>query len=381
MADNRRKHSRWAAVVADPYRKLAAIALAVGLWFYLDTQVSQRIDVDFTLQAVNQAARTAPEPEVGKTLQVNLPLGVVSVRGFVNPATERTLPEVKIWFSGPKYVVESLLGAQMVLSVGPFQDRKWDEIEVLEFSAADIRRTDRLLQSVTLEMDPPRVRINLERNVTKTFTLKADLVELQFRPGDEERLRQRLRMDRTEFTRDVLTVRGPKSRVDGFPERGRSPFRALVEPINSERQVAGAIAINSGDAALVLDAQTTITIPLIPRHSEFTVELPIRVDDLSLPERLRGRYRPDEPTKLVKIKASGELESKLLGIGDPEERLRWARQHLRLAVWIPPRDETDSYPEVDVRDARLELLHPMAARLDPINYILDGAVSVILRQQ
>ncbi len=382
MGDQRRKKTVWSSLVTDPYRKLAAVALAVGLWYFLDAQVTKDWTVTATLRVTNEAVRTAIEPEPGHNIMVRLPTQTVAVRGFKNAASERPIDRdtVQLVFRGPRHLVDSVRDNQLTLFAGPFLDRKWDEITALDFTAAEIRRTDRTLQDLEISMDPPVVRVELEQKSVRDVPLKADVVELLWRdPQHKERLHGRLRMDRVEFNRDFCQVRGPRSLMRAFPNPDRRPFAVQLEPINGERQATGVLTLNGGDGTLELGTQATITIELVPNHREFSLDIQVRVDDRSLPPTLQGKYRPVPPIRQVKIKASGELGSLLVPMkDDPEALARFAHQFLRLDVWIPPRDDEEGFAPNLVREARLVLLGPLGDRLDPINYGLAEAVSVDL---
>src|SRR5262249_48843741 len=112
---------------------------------------------------------------------------------------------------------------------------------------------------------------------------------------------------------------------------------------------------------------------------EFSFELPIRVDDLSLPEELRGRYQPTVKTRTVRIKAGGALQSRLIGQGN--QAAAWARDNLRLSVWILPRGDGTQYPDEFAKEAQLGLLPPLRAQVNPLESALAETVSATLRRQ
>jgi hypothetical protein len=117
----------------------------------------------------------------------------------------------------------------------------------------------------------------------------------------------------------------------------------------------------------------------MPVMQEFAFELPIRIDDLSLPEELRGRYQPTMKMRTVKIKAGGALQSRLIGQGS--QAAAWARDNLRLSVWILPRGDGTQYPDEFAKEAQLELLPTLRDQVNPLEFGLAETVSVTLRRQ
>jgi hypothetical protein len=101
------------------------------------------------------------------------------------------------------------------------------------------------------------------------------------------------------------------------------------------------------------------------------------VDDKSLPEAMRNQYRPDAPTKTVRIKAGGALLSKLVGF-EPAPRADWAKANMRLVVWLQPRDAGDAYPDKLTEVARLYVGGSMRETDNGQDYGLDELVTVEL---
>lgn len=95
---------------------------------------------------------------------------------------------------------------------------------------------------------------------------------------------------------------------------------------------------------------------------------------------MRNRYRPDAPTKTVRIKAGGALLSKLVGF-DAGPRAEWARDNLRLLVWLQPREAGSPYPEKLTEVARLYLGGSVREADNGQDYGLDELVTVELSQK
>lgn len=383
MKDRRGKHRFLQALIADPYRKLASVALAIGLWYFIDTQISQDYPVTAALRHVNQSARSPGVTTPGNTLEVLLPTSKVAVLGFVDPKTQERINEVRLVFSGPKYLIDNLKGGrQLILSAGPFPGRLWQNAEVVEFTAASIARTDRVLHELRIAMQPAVVQVLIEPKHNRQFTLSKENVELQFRTAeDAQNLLPRLRWEGAEFHQEQVTVIGPKNRLDRFPaDPATRPFQALVAPINAERQVSGNVNLNlpADDVDMELDVITTVTIPLLPKQEQYRVEIPIYVDDLSLPQSLQGRYQPSQPSMEVNISVSGQLKTILGNLEDGEPRKKWARENLRLDVWIQPREKEQDFGAELTVEARLQPVGPLRDQVDPIHYSLAQTAAVKL---
>jgi hypothetical protein len=379
VKDGRSKRRIWTALITDPYRKLASVALAIGLWYFLDSQITKDYAVLVALRAANEVRPTA-ETTPGNTLEVLLPMAKIVVVAFVDPRTQKNITEVNLKFSGPKYLVDNLQGdRQLILSAGPFPGRMWENAETLEFTAASIVRSSRVLHELTIAMDPPIVQVMLERKQNQPVTLTKEMVELKYRnQQDEARLRDRLRWEHVEFQPEVVNVMGPKRRIERFPGVTK-PFVAIVEARNQDRQVSGRVTLNlpADDLDLDLDVYPSITIEVVPKHEETSLDIPIRVDDLSLSASLRGKYEPESRVQRVKIRVSGKVQTMLSALGTNEqERNQWAAQYLRLAVWIRPREEETTMENVLTVEARLELLGN--DDVDQINYGLVDPVPVKL---
>jgi hypothetical protein len=381
VKDGRSKRRIWTALIADPYRKLASVALAIGLWYFLDSQINKDYVLPAALRAVNETGRPGTDTTPGNTLEVLLPMKLVAVAAFVDPRTQKNITEVSLKFSGPKYLVDNLQGdRQLTLSAGPFPGRMWENAEVLEFTAASIVRSSRVLHELTIAMDPPIVQVVLEPKQNLQVTLSKDQLELKFRnPQDDERLRGRLRWEHTEFQPEVVNVVGTKRLIDRFQGSVTKPFLAVVEPRNQDRQVSGRVTLNlpADVADLDLDVTPSVTIELVPRQEETSLDIPVWVDDLSLSAQLRGKYEPESRVQRVKIRVSPKVQSMLNAYGNSEqERNQWAAQYLRLAVWIRPREDERTLENVLTVEARLELRGN--DDVDPINYGLVDPVPVKL---
>ena len=108
MSARRRRKRRGllGAIIADPYRKLAAIALAIGLWYYLDNQVHEPREVPVTL-----TAKGVIPPPGGPRHKLDVQLGTEDYFGERFLAGDEELSTVVLHLRGPKSTVRDVLGS------------------------------------------------------------------------------------------------------------------------------------------------------------------------------------------------------------------------------------------------------------------------------
>lgn len=376
---DQRRRSMWMAITSDPLRKLAALALGIGMYYVLDNQIHEAWGVQLQLRAIKPGASANPDFTHGNQLLIDLPLERIELRGFVDVATSKPIQGVELTVSGPRYLIENLRRDQLLELPVKLPQVDWEKFAAIEFTAADIQRPLQLAQqNVMLTMDPARVRIDAVPTGSIEYQLGLNLVELQI--GGDNRLRGRLRTDTAEFSRPTVRVLGPSAALATLSNLTDPLFRADLRARESDRQVSAPVVIQSrfADQGLSIFESASVTLQLMPVMQEFTFDLQVRIDDLSLPADQRGRYQPDLTTKQVTVKAGGALLSKLIGEGD--RAAAWAKDHLRLSVWIKPREEGSAYPVKFTDQATLEVLGPLRDSISAQEFGLVESVSVTLRR-
>ena len=366
------------SATSDSARKLTALGLAALLWLFLDQKITANYDATMQLGVVG-IGQPLPQGTMADELYVNLPLDSVKIERFVNMSTGADVPNVKLLFAGPKTGIEQLAGDTLKLNVRlPKVD--WDEVSSADFSIADVQLTHRALidGKVAVTMEPQRVRIEVSRIQSTTLQLAADQVELTF--GGDERLKARVRDDSFEFSQKSVDLIGPARALEELAARkGEKPLRALLAAPSSARQASAQLQLQPQftQLGLALRDPCRLTVQLRPEMQNYSLELPVIVDDKSLPEAMRNQYRPDAPTKTVRIKAGGALLSKLVGF-EPAPRADWAKANMRLVVWLQPRDAGDAYPDKLTEVARLYVGGSMRETDNGQDYGLDELVTVEL---
>ena len=130
--DKRRVRGVFAAIVADPYRKLVAIALAMGLWFFVNNQIVGTLPPRSVPLVPVASARTG-ERVLGNRLAVVLPMDRVVGKRFLDGDTP--IDDVTIVLSGPRYRIDALENETLDLQVTAFATIDFGTRNDVEFTA------------------------------------------------------------------------------------------------------------------------------------------------------------------------------------------------------------------------------------------------------
>jgi hypothetical protein len=179
-------------------------------------------------------------------------------------------------------------------------------------------------------------------------------------------------------------ILGRASAIEKFRQRGGKQVRAIIKSVGSERQVTTGLEIIGGaELGLRFQDPPVLTMEVLPQTAVFELELPIKVDDLALDPQLRDQYQPEARSRIVRIRAGGELRSKLVLLKeDPDKKALqdWVQANLRLYVYIPRPESGASYGlEIDLQ-ARVLLLGSLQASVDRTECMLDESVVVKLHR-
>ncbi len=376
--DRRRQGGILAMVASDPYRKLAAVGLAIGLWFLLNSQITRELPLRMPLTWIGE--QEISDPSISRRLAVVVPTDRVIGQRFV--VDDSPVDSVTVIVSGPRYLVDAIENDRLDLRVAT-RHVDWTKATSVEFTAADLQRSLKSLQDpeVSLTLNPPRIRFEAEKIEPFDVPLRLDGIELQVSPELEARLRR----DTAKFTPDLARVLGPASSIQRFRASNVRPFRVRLASSGNARQASARLELTAPpELGLRLAENPTMTIQLAPVTKVFALELPVLVDDLSLPPELRGVYRPEKPTEFVRVRAGGALLSYLVSLGEEAENRKvrdWAMGHLRLEVWIEPPEPGTALGSELPREARLRLRGQLLATVEADDYGLDETLSVRLHRR
>lgn len=378
-SEKRKRRGILAMIAADPYRKLAAIALAVGLWFFLNSQITRKWPVTMQLATIGtQESASAP---FSHRVAIVLPTDQVVGKQFYNG--DEKIDSIKVNFSGQRFRIDALEDEKLDLRITSFVGRDWgaSPTSIIEFTADQVQRNLRSLQDVEISFEPPRIRLAVELKDTRQQRLTLDDIDLlQLEPSVE----QRIRKDTAKFSPDYARIQGSVSNLTKFPAAGAKPFRATFTPVGSSaREISVVIELAAPpELGLTLAQKPTLTVQLTPDTKPYELELPVLVDDLALPPHLRGLYVPQNPTQIVRVRAGGALRQRFASMeAEPEKLREYAAQHLRLEVWIEPPLEGTTYGNELPREALLRLRGPLLKIVEPGDYSLADTYSIRLHRR
>ncbi|MCB9877471.1 MAG: hypothetical protein H6835_07720 [Planctomycetes bacterium] len=384
--ERRRGRGLLRAVVDDPYRKLMAIGLAVLMWFMVNNRIQKTSNprsLPLTVVSVS-AVRDRSNDE----LAVVLPNEQVVSRRFLDGTRE--IQSVEVTVTGPSYIVDAIEEEKLNLNVArevrtAAAGDGGGDTEFLEFTAADIRREQALLKDVEIHMSPARVR--LEYRIEKDIVLPLPpqdprAIDLSIDPALESRVLRQT----TRYFPQSLRVVGRGAELAKLDKRQPPLFRAILRPAGvTGNKVSATLQLVGEDLDLRIDPPATVEIELQPQTKQFTLTVPVMVDDLSLPDEQRRLYEPETPTLSVLTNISGGLLSTLTNkeSGDHDALGAYVKANFRLLVPIEPPEAGGALPDrlLD-RPAYLiptgKLLSPP---IDRNEYSLAEVVTVNLRRK
>ncbi len=372
--DRRRRNGIVAVVVADPWRKLLAIGLAVLLWFFVDSRIelATKRELPLVTEGV-QSSVGASRDRLAVILPTDRVVGVRFRDG------ETPIDSVSMHLRGPRYLIEALERERLDLQVTVFQDRDWTASTVVEFTVADLRRDHRALEGLEIELVPPRIKLEVERIDRQEMPLSLDVVEV-----DEGALAGRTRRETAEFAPATAIVLGSAKGIDRLRRTPR-PFRTSLRGSGTARQATGELEIiDAGDLGVRFAAQPLLTMQLLPQTTVFEVDVPVHVDDEALPADQRGQWEPELRSKVVRIRAGGDLRSRLVALRENPDKTvlaDWVAENLRLHVHVQrPTTGTILGPELSLRP-RLLLLGALHTTVERNECLLDETVLVKLRRR
>lgn len=333
-----RRGSFWRGVVADPLRKLLALALAVLLWIFLDSQVSDSKQLDFTLvEDRGDIAADAGSGSDATWLRVRVPRESYTIAGFRNVVTQEPIRFVHLTIRGPKNQLAGMTQAPRLEVTAGTGDIN-TQAAVFEFDVNDLWSPDSSLTASIVDMEPRRVAVVLERTEGIKVLLNPSRLRVDY-PDETEfpDFRARLRLEDAEYSDRELMVRGPKAVIDQLTPTDRQVFRidlsdhgqvlgqSITAPLSLLPEFQGQLRM---EPALV-----TVRLPLDPRFEQYRVKVPVWVDTLACPEVSPSDLEWGREVEIT-LRVSGALAAKLSRM-TPDELREWAHGEVRVVVRLP----------------------------------------------
>ncbi len=318
------------SLASDPVRKLLALALAVPLWIFLDSQVTVPKTERFPLAAKGAAVDADTYPllvDLGANEQYR-------VKGFRDSVDEAELKAVELTFKGPKHVVDAILDAPDVF-VRP-RAGAINAQNVFVFDRSDIRSSDPNVAKSIEEMKPRRVAVVLERVATEPFVLAMSRVQVEYPdPVRFPDFRARLRLDAADFSERHVSLRGARQQIDAAMRDERPLFRLDLRGFGTATtpRVSATLSLLPGFDLSVVGNSINVSIPLDPKFEDYELKVPVLLDTLARP-RASGEEFECDATLSVRVRVSGELAGTLSTLPAGSERDDWAKEHARVDVRV-----------------------------------------------
>lgn len=360
----RRKPKLLGAIMADPYRKLAAITLAVGLWYFLDMQAKESHPITATLET------SAKQTGISHRIRVHLDDALVIGRF--------ELAQVKLTLSGPKAEIDRVKTINAIVFDVRFDVTDWETRTEIEFTARDLQRPTSLSSNIEIKLEPARVRLALEHKTETSIAVTLDDVKIT---ADEE-IENDLILNSAKFEPAMARITGTAPEIAVFEQHYvRNPdqkrFTAHFTSGRGDRQAPAPLKLAATQFNLRIEP---IRMVVDVRRAVMTFEaaIPLFVDHTLLPSDLKYRPNEDKQYWAVSISVSGKLRTRLTGRKEAELDT-WAKRHLRLHMLLEP-PSAEPQP-VMVVETTLHLVGPLCRTIDQDNYVIAQQPSITLSQQ
>lgn len=329
-------------LVADPWRKLGAIVLALVSWEYLDKRVNAEHESKLAIILPGQ------QKGIDNYLRIDInskeyTLTASDVWDATNdkPLEELTL-EIKV--RGEKAKIDRMKGTlQLVYRPSISQLSEASETGWLTFGVKDLlhEKGDFAEDLETLDsvnISPERIRLRILRNTTKNLLLVEKHVSLEFgSSGLEERL------SNPEFSHTSVDLRGPKAAIESLITTGPI-FRGKVSKVQQDAtRVRVELELLPTIKGIVTETPIFVVYAVEPDWQPVELKnVPIDIDNKQLPseQKLSAPFRVEpESMAVLKLDVKGDLAERLNRIkSNPEELADFVRKHVRLVVYTEEYD-------------------------------------------
>ncbi len=337
---NRRGRQNWiGSIISDPWRKLAAIGLALVVWFLIDKVIAEPLTTDFNLAVMHKDGATA-----GHKFQIQLYLPSTaysaSEQDLENVLDDSPLDKklVTISFNGARGVIKNIRDG-LTLELRPTEEQLRESLTSgYTFTKDDLKDStpNRRAQNLIQSMEPGTIRLRHRRNSKKPIPLSGGNVNLEVR---DQSLRTRIDENQARFDPSSATLIGPEEELGNITNETRL-FRARIERA-TDNQASAVLELNPLYAHLKMEKDVTVTYKVRPNlvAMEFK-DVPVLLDKEGIQPDQRKLFELDRQTVditlLIEEKLQQELSSR------PLKDLRaWVDEHLRLYVSLSP----DSLPK------------------------------------
>ncbi|MHC5062415.1 MAG: diadenylate cyclase CdaA [Planctomycetota bacterium] len=291
-------------ILADPYRKLIAMGLALTLWLYLDRQVTGDLTIEPQLATVTSSSDGEIDLSFGSAqLSVVLSSRTYSIEEFSD--TSVLIGDVELMLEGTNSELAEFTDYIESLRVELDVDELSEERDTVDFRLEDVAVRPQRLKRLFSSMEPRTVRVNLVKNEERTQPLSHELITW---PATTDRLNR----EETQFARSTVRLRGPATAMSAFIQKSRL-FRVNVHPgRTSSGQRSGDLALDNTDNEDITmePALVSFTVPVVPEFTDFEREVRVVLNDTLLSEEQAASLEVPERIS-VKFQATGELDSRL----------------------------------------------------------------------
>jgi hypothetical protein len=346
MTESGRKSGRAALVeslVADPWRKLAAIGLAVVLWLYLDSQVTERIELELRPRATDPVESSFPaDASAGVTLHVLLPRQRFTVKEFRDIVTGQKIEQIRLAFQGPKAQIARLEEDTAGFTIAP-DPGELDRIQdYFEFDERRVRARNPEFQKYLVGMTPRVVRAIVETRKSLQVVLDPErIMELLPDPNVDSSFAQRFQETAVTFKPTSVTLSGPEARLDEVVQSKQPLFEADLSRF--ARTTDSQVTLNLNLRPKLVEAGIEMhpwapeaTWRLVPSYTKEQVEVLVQLDALAVPEPLRAQIAYAPKSMPITLSIGPNLRAAIDAFTAASGTLEdWARQNLRLRVVVP----------------------------------------------
>ena len=375
MAARRTVPNLVARVISDPWRKLAAIGLALILWVWLDDKFTESLTIEVGVRIVDPD-RSGRQPSLAsaRTIDILVPPQDYAVVGFLNPTPPlREIDTVRLTFKGSKQVINRLERRKRFVFEPSSAQLASAEL-VFDFDRHDLVFDDDELANALVEMQPNQVRVALERKQEREIHLTHTNVLFIF-PESDSLLADRLEPHRAQFSTPRIRLTGTVTELDAINADLQNMFEVDLSghAKTTQRTITERVVLRD---KWVIDrhiemkpAFFEVTVPVRPNFVSFDLQVPVQLLTTQTSYQ-PGDFEIVRPVP-VTLRVASPLDAELQG-KDDAARARWARENLYVRA-VLPKDTTLDRERIVIEGALVFWRGDYEAG---VHYRVDGAVVI-----